>query len=71
MDYEDLNYFSYLFIFIAAGAGMRSRLMRCYKKCLLPLRQGRMGSCELFPADNRSEYRPYGNVLLDECRQEQ
>ena len=24
-----------------------------------------------FPADYRSEYRPYGNVLLDECRQEQ
>ena len=43
MDYEDLNYFSYLFILTAAGAEMHSRLMRCYKKCLLPLRQGRMG----------------------------
>ena len=69
MDYEDLNYFS-LSLFslpLALNAQSVDEMLQKISR----IEWAEWTGCELFPADNRSEYRPYGNVLLDECRQEQ
>ena len=70
MDYEDLTIFLISLFSLPLALNAQS-VDEMLQKVSAAIEAGQNGQAvSYFRADYSSEYRPYGNVLLDECGQE-